>query len=316
MAGAWEVLTFDFSNESAGTAALNLTYTFDKATIFFNFGTAGAVAGEQTYYFDDVKFGAAAPVALTQMDLPVTFDLTTVDYGLVGFGGAEQSTIVTDPTLAGNKVAKVIKTATAELWAGTTVTAAAGLGFASRIPFTVSNTKMNVRVWSPVAGIPVRLKVEEHGDPTHSVETEASVTTASGWQTLEFNFLNQSTGTAAINLSYNYDKLSIFFNFGVAGSGQTYYFDDMKFGAAALGVSSFEASNIRMYPNPTSSVFTIEANDAIQSVALYNVLGQEVLAKNSNSTSVTLDVANLQTGVYVVKTMIGGVTATSRLVKN
>jgi hypothetical protein len=71
-----------------------------------------------------------------------------------------------------------------------------------------------------------------------------------------------------------------------------------------------------MYPNPTSTVFTIEANDAIQSVTLYNVLGQEVLAKTSNGNSVTLDVANLQTGVYVVKTMIGGVASTSRLVKN
>jgi hypothetical protein len=49
---------------------------------------------------------------------------------------------------------------------------------------------MNVRVWSPTAGIKVRLKVEDHND-THTVETEATVTTASGWQTLEFNFANQ-----------------------------------------------------------------------------------------------------------------------------
>jgi hypothetical protein len=35
---------------------------------------------------------------------------------------------------------------------------------------------------------------------------------------LEFNFLNQTTGTAAINLTYNYDKLSIFFNFGTTGA--------------------------------------------------------------------------------------------------
>ena len=174
---------------------------------------------------------------------------------------------------------------------------------------------MNVRVWSPTAGIPVRLKVEVHGQPTQSVETEALTTVANGWQTMEFNFNNQATGTAAFNAAFPYDKASIFFNFGVAGSGQTYYFDDMKFGAA-LGVASFEASNIRMYPNPTSTVFTIEANDVIENVSLYNVLGQEVLVRNSNSNSVTLDVANLQTGVYVVKTMIGGVTATSRLVKN
>ncbi|HMP91649.1 MAG TPA: hypothetical protein PKD90_02180, partial [Phnomibacter sp.] len=58
----------------------------------------------------------------TQMDLPVTFEDPTVAYGLVGFGGAENSTIVTAPTNPAHKVAKVVKTATAELLAGTTVT--------------------------------------------------------------------------------------------------------------------------------------------------------------------------------------------------
>ncbi|NBW30969.1 MAG: hypothetical protein EBR35_06920, partial [Flavobacteriales bacterium] len=36
--------------------------------------------------------------SLTQMNLPVTFEGNTVDYGVIGFGGAEASTIVTDPT--------------------------------------------------------------------------------------------------------------------------------------------------------------------------------------------------------------------------
>ena len=70
-----------------------------------------------------------------------------------------------------------------------------------------------------------------------------------------------------------------------------------------------------MYPNPTSSVFTIEAKNTVESVSLFNVLGQEVLTKKPNSNSVTIDIANLQTGVYVVKTIIGGVSSTSRIVR-
>ncbi|MFZ4769502.1 MAG: T9SS type A sorting domain-containing protein, partial [Ferruginibacter sp.] len=125
-----------------------------------------------------------------------------------------------------------------ELWAGTTVTAVNAANFqtsfASNIPFTASATKMNVRVWSPHAGIKVRLKVEDKNDPTRSCETEATVTTASGWQTLEFNFANQATGTAALNLAFSFNKASIFFNFGVTGATageRIYYFDDMRFGA-------------------------------------------------------------------------------------
>ena len=77
----------------------------------------------------------------TQMNPPVTFDDITVNYGLVGFGGADQSTVIIDPTLATNKVAKVIKTNTAELWAGTTVTALAGTvqtGFSGNLAFTAT----------------------------------------------------------------------------------------------------------------------------------------------------------------------------------
>ena len=46
MAAAWETLTFNFANQAAGTAALNLAYTYNKVSIFFNFGVTGAVAGQ------------------------------------------------------------------------------------------------------------------------------------------------------------------------------------------------------------------------------------------------------------------------------
>jgi hypothetical protein len=51
-------------------------------------------------------------------------------------------------------------------------------GLAAPIPITASATTMSVRVYSPDAGIPVRLKIETVGDPTRSVETEAMTTVA------------------------------------------------------------------------------------------------------------------------------------------
>ncbi|PWA09312.1 putative Ig domain-containing protein [Flavobacterium laiguense] len=220
VANTWEELTFDYTGV-AGVNNLN-----DYMVFIFDLGTVGDGSANSTYYFDDVT-----QFTLTQMSLPVSFDDATVDYSLIGFGGAEGSTIVVDPTLATNKVAKVVKSATAELWAGTTVSAAAGLGFSSAIPFTATVTKMSVRVWSPNAGTIIRLKVEEHGDNTHTVETESAVTTASGWETVVFDFAKPVTGTAALNLAYKYDKASIFFGFGTTGAQQgaekIYYFDDM-----------------------------------------------------------------------------------------
>jgi hypothetical protein len=47
---------FQLREQAAGTAQLNLAYSYNKASVFFNFGTNGATAGEKTYYFDDLQF--------------------------------------------------------------------------------------------------------------------------------------------------------------------------------------------------------------------------------------------------------------------
>ncbi|WP_281240217.1 putative Ig domain-containing protein [Flavobacterium praedii] len=179
-------------------------------------------------FLDNFYFWKDAATVLAQMDLPVTFDNATVDYSLLGFGGAEGSTVVIDPTLATNKVAKVVKPAVSETWAGTTISAAAGLGFKNKIPFSISVTKMSVRIWSPDAGTIVRLKVEDHADKNHTIETESTVTNAKGWETIVFDFAKPVSGTAAMNLAYNYDKATIFFGFGSNGTEKIYYFDDVK----------------------------------------------------------------------------------------
>jgi hypothetical protein len=260
---------------------------------------------------------AGAGVPTIQMNLPVTFDDATVDYNLLGFGGADNSTVVADPTLSSNKVAKVIRSATAFSYAGTTITGLAESGFSSKIPFTLIDRKMSVRVWSPNAGIQVRLKVEDHNDKNITCETEATVTTASGWQTLEFNFANNVSGTSALDITKNYDKATIFFNFGVAGSVaglKTYYFDDVKFDAT-LATAKFDRNSVKMYPNPVRNTLTIDSNSSIQSVSVYNILGQEVMKVSPKSNSVTLQTSDLQKGAYMVRTEIEGNISTNKIIK-
>ena len=73
------------------------------------------------------------------MDLPVTFDDATVDYGTIDFGG-NVSAFVVDPADASNNVVQTIKTAGSQTWAGTSLaTLMAGgseVTFANAIPFT------------------------------------------------------------------------------------------------------------------------------------------------------------------------------------
>ncbi|MBK9569635.1 MAG: hypothetical protein IPO53_06710 [Chitinophagaceae bacterium] len=88
---------------------------------------------------------------------------------------------------------------------------------------------MSIRVYSPAAGIRVRLKVEDRTNNARSVETEAMTQAANTWETLVFDFANQSSGTAALNLSYTYDMASVFFDFGIAGNGKVFFWDDVSF---------------------------------------------------------------------------------------
>ena len=168
----------------------------------------------------------------------VDFNTADTDYGLIDFGGTASS-IVADPIDASNSVVSVTKgteTEVSETWAGTTM--ATGKVF---YPLTTSKTGITVRVWSPEAGTNVKLKLEQSGVETFSVETDATTTVAAGWETLTFDFANHSAGTAALDASKIFDTLIIYFNFDTAGSGETYYFDDVRFiGAVPVSVVASE----------------------------------------------------------------------------
>ena len=236
VANTWEVLEFDFANQSSGTPAINFANTYDKASIFFDFGTAGS---GKVFYLDDFKMKPAA-VVLAQINLPVTFDATNVNYSVTDFGNNATVDAV-DPTSSSNKVKKTTKPTGAETWAGTTI--GTPTGFASKIPITATSTTMSVRVYSPAVGLKIKLKIEDKTDPNKSVETDVLTTKANEWETMVFDFSNQATGTPALNASLTYDKASIFFDFGTAGSGKVFYWDDVQINAIALPLT-FESSTI------------------------------------------------------------------------
>lgn len=54
-------------------------------------------------------------------------------------------------------------------------------------------------------------------------------------------------------------------------------------------------------PNPTLRQLTITANQLIQEIGIYNILGQKVAAYVVNATQTTLETSNLPSGVYVAQ---------------
>jgi len=190
----------------------NPGWVFDKASIFFNFGKDGASSGQKTYYWDDINFGESSsrfngPISdssvasiLEQIDLPINFDQNNINYKLIDFGGT-YTTIGPDPSGRGGSVAITTKLAYAETWAGTTMST--NKGFANEIPINISNSTLSVWVYSPDAGIPVRLKLEDHNNSNHSAETETETTKVNEWERLVFDF----NIAASSNLDGNYHGL-------------------------------------------------------------------------------------------------------------
>ncbi|QYJ69309.1 T9SS type A sorting domain-containing protein [Flavobacterium litorale] len=84
---------------------------------------------------------------------------------------------------------------------------------------------------------------------------------------------------------------------------------------STLSTTSFDAiAGLTMYPNPLSgNILNItSATNATKAVAIYDVLGKQVI--NTTVANQTVNVANLTTGVYIVKITEEGKTATRKLV--
>ena len=96
----------------------------------------------------------------------------------------------------------------------------------------------------------------------------------------------------------------------------TVFFDNLYFyKGEILGNKTFKDSKINMYPNPVKNSLTIEANNYITKVAVFNSFGQEVLSVIPDRYSTTLQTNNLANGIYIVKATIDGKVATSKFVK-
>ena len=131
---------------------------------------------------------------------------------------------------------------------------------------------MTVRVYSPAAGIPVLLKVE-NADASVFSEVIVNTTVADAWETLTFDF-----STASIDTSATFVQAIIFFNFNNAGADRTYFWDDVTFGAAVTptsGGADFEpAGGPYTFGDFGGGAVTVIANPQITGINTSATVGQ------------------------------------------
>ena len=135
---------------------------------------------------------------------------------------------------------------------------------------------------------------------------------------------DQDSGTVVLSngLSWN----SVISNAAVT-PGETYYvrvsgYSNAEEGSFCLKIfgeelsaEEFSSAKISAYPNPVKSLLTVENTEMITNAAVYNLLGQLVIAKDINSTSGQLDLSALASGTYVVKIASDNKTKTLKIIK-
>ncbi len=93
--------------------------------------------------------------------------------------------------------------------------------------------------------------------------------------------------------------------------GYGLYFD----AKTVLGIEENLFEDFTFYPNPAKDEISLSAKTTIENVAIYSLLGQKVLETSPNQNNPSVNLTSLSQGVYLMKVMIDGKSATYKIIK-
>ncbi len=105
--------------------------------------------------------------------------------------------------------------------------------------------------------------------------------------------------------------IRVFFVYqGVTGQFQLCAYDPQ-----ASGISNYNLNNFTISPNPAHNIIQLSADKNINQVGIYNLTGQQVISLYPERMSLSVDLSNLNNGIYFVKAIINDETTTYKLIK-
>lgn len=82
-----------------------------------------------------------------------------------------------------------------------------------------------------------------------------------------------------------------------------------------LSTDTFETNQLQYYPNPVGAVLNLRFSEAINSITVYNLLGQQVFRANPNTNETKIDVSSLTSGTYIMKVVSGNNSKIVKIIK-
>jgi hypothetical protein len=68
-----------------------------------------------------------------------------------------------------------------------------------------------------------------------------------------------------------------------------------------LDIEEFETASFRAFPNPTNGDWNISGSTVINKIAVYDILGKQVIVLTPNANETTIDASSLNSGIYFAR---------------
>ncbi len=93
------------------------------------------------------------------------------------------------------------------------------------------------------------------------------------------------------------------------------YVDNLLFAEGILKTTEFMADNFSLYPNPMKGILNIQSTTPVDTVVLYNLLGEVVLQSAPGIISPSISTSSLASGIYLVQITSGAISKTIKVIK-
>jgi len=82
-----------------------------------------------------------------------------------------------------------------------------------------------------------------------------------------------------------------------------------------LSIEDIVAKGFYYYPNPVENVLKLSANESIEHISLYSIIGREIKRSTNSDLTAEMDLSNLASGTYFVRVDIGDSSGSFKIIK-